>query len=102
MKKLKLLIAALDIVGGVNSVSAQEDVTAQYLTNADLSTVDNGWTYYSNDFKYTDWKTDGDVAVVEFYSSWTANPQSMETKNFKFSQTITMPAGDYRLAVNAF
>ena len=81
---------------------AQTDITSQYLKNADLSTVNSGWTYYSDSFKYTDWKTDGDVPVVEFYSNWTANPEAIARKDFKFSQKITLPAGDYRIAVNAF
>ena len=90
------------LLGFVSGIKAQEDVTSQYLSNADLSTVNSGWTYYSDAFKYTDWKTDGDVPVVEFYSQWSASPQSMTQKDFKFSQTVTLPAGDYRIAVNAF
>lgn len=102
MKKLKLFLVACAAMVGL-SVHAQEDVTSTYLTNADLSTVDNGWTYYSDAFKYTDWKTDGDVPVVEFYSQWNSgSPVSITQKDFKFSQTVTLPAGDYRIAVNAF
>ena len=82
--------------------NAQEDVTNEYLTNADLSTVDSGWDYYSDAFKYTDWKTDGEVAVVEFYSQWDDPIKDITQKDFKFSQTVTLPAGDYRIAVNAF
>lgn len=101
-QKLLLALLALFTLGGSN-LFAQEDITSQYLTNADLSTVDNGWTYYSDAFKYTDWKTDGDVPVVEFYSQWNSGASvSITQKDFKFSQTITLPAGDYRIAVNAF
>lgn len=101
-QKLLLALLALFTLGGSN-LYAQEDITSQYLTNADLSTVDNGWTYYSDAFKYTDWKTDGDVPVVEFYSQWNSGASvSITQKDFKFSQTITLPAGDYRIAVNAF
>lgn len=84
--------------------NAQTDITADKLTNAGLSTVDAGWTYYSDDFKYTDWKTDGDVPVVEFYSQWNAGASvPMEKqKDFKFSQKVTLAAGEYRIAVNAF
>ncbi len=80
---------------------AQEDITNDYLTNADLSTIDNGWAYYSDDFKYTNWITasnDTYTPAVEFYAGW----GNLEQTNFKFSQTITLPAGDYRIAVNAF
>ena len=99
--KRKLLFAAILIAGALGfNVNAQEDITSTYLTNADLSTVDNGWTYYSNDYKFQQWRT-GDAsksAAVEFYAGW----GSLEHTNFKFSQTITLPAGDYRIAVNAF
>ena len=99
----KAFTLALLAMLGVGSASAQEDITDQYLVNADLSTVNSGWTYFSESFKYTDWKTDGDVPVVEFYSQWNSgDPVSITQKDFKFSQTVTMPAGDYRIAVNAF
>jgi len=102
--KRKLLLAACLVAGALGfEANASTDITSTYLTNADLSTVDNGWTYYSDAFKYTDWKTDGDVPVVEFYSQWNNGaPVSITQKDFKFSQTVTMPAGYYRLAVNAF
>lgn len=82
------------------TVNAQEDITDQYLTNADLSEVNYGWTYYSDYYKYTAWLTGSSTesAAVEFYAGWA----SLENTDFKFSQTITLPAGDYRIAVNAF
>ena len=105
MRKLKLLImaCALLTLGGGNLLQAQTDVTSEYLTNADLSTVNSGWTYYSDAYKYTDWKTtEADIPVVEFYSQWNSGASvSITQKDFKFSQTITLPAGDYRIAVNA-
>lgn len=86
--------------GGEVTTSSPEDITDQYLTNADLSVEDNGWTYYSDSYKYQGWRTGDDTksAAVEFYAGW----GSLEHTNFKFSQTITLPAGDYRIAVNAF
>ena len=83
------------------SASAQEDITSQYLTNADLSTVDTGWTYYSDSYKYQGWRNHNTETVtpcVEFYAGW----GSLEHTDFKFSQSVTLPAGDYRIAVNAF
>ena len=86
---------------------AQEDVTAQYLKNADLMSLD-GWDYGDpfgeGVFNYTDWKTDGDVPVIEFYHSWSSNAGAEigTTKNFHFTQTVTLPAGNYRLKVNGF
>jgi hypothetical protein len=102
-KKLQFLSSLVVMLCMSIFANAQKDVTATYLTNADLSTVDNGWTYYSDAFKYTDWKTDGDVPVVEFYSQWNAGAsQSIAQKDFKFSQKVTLPAGVYRIVVNAF
>lgn len=90
-----MLIAVL----GVGTLSAQTDVTSTYLTNADLSKLD-GWTRSD----YTDWKTDGDANVIEFYHTWSSNPGAAigNTKDFHFKQTVTLPAGEYRLSVNAF
>jgi hypothetical protein len=98
--KRKLLFAAMLIAGALGfNVNAQEDITSTYLTNADLSTVDNGWTYYSDAYKYQQWRIgdDSKSSAVEFYAGW----GSLEHTNFKFSQTVTLPAGDYRIAVNA-
>ena len=51
MKKLKLFIAALALLGGENFANAQTDVTSTYLTNAgfetdgskDATTIPTGW-----------------------------------------------------------
>lgn len=81
-----LLVAGMLAVG--MGVQAKEDVTSKYLLNADLNSLD-GWNHVG----YTDWKTDGTVPVIEFWN-WSAQ--------FNFDQTIVLPAGDYRLAVNSF
>ena len=88
MKKLKLLIAFCALMLGWSSASAKTDVTSTYLKDADLASL-TGW---GNPGK-TDWKTDGAVNVVEFWN-W--------TNQFNFSQKVSLPAGYYRLAVNAF
>lgn len=87
MRKLKLFIAAAALLVSAG-MQAKTDVTATYLTDADLSAL-TGW---GNPGK-TDWKTDGAVNVVEFWN-WSTQ--------FNFSQTAQLPAGYYRLAVNAF
>lgn len=100
MMKRHLLFAMLCIVGALK-MSAQDDITSTYLTNADLSTVGTGWTYYSDAYKYGAWRnhnTETLTPCVEFYAGW----GSLEHTDFKFSQTVTLPAGDYRIAVNAF
>lgn len=103
MKKIKLFFILASLLIGEGSLWAQTDVTSEYLTNADLSTVNSGWTYYSDAYKYENWKTtEADIPVVEFYSQWNSGASvSITQKDFKFSQTITLPAGDYRIAVNA-
>lgn len=81
-----MLVAAMLAIG--MSVQAKEEVTDQYLTNADLYSLD-GWDQHG----YTAWKTDGAVPVIEFWN-W--------SNSFSFTQTITLPKGNYRLAVNSF
>ena len=105
MKKLKLFFAACALLLGVSNASAKTDVTSTYLTNAGLISLE-GWTidkgFGGNG--YTDWKTDGDVPVIEFYHTWSAKAGDPigTTKTFNFSQVANLPAGYYRLAVNAF
>lgn len=89
MKLLRLLTFTVCALLMGSTAFAQEDITDQYLANADLSTINGGWTNTG----YTAWKTDGAVPVVEFWN-W--------SNAFSFTQTITLPAGDYRLAVNSF
>lgn len=88
--KRKLLFAVMTLITGAwaLSASAQEDVTDTYLTNAGLSST-SGWTTGG----YTAHNTNGAVNVVEFWN-WSTQ--------FNFSQTVTLPAGNYRIAVNAF
>ena len=94
---------ALLAMFGVGSMNAQEDVTSQYLTNADLMSLD-GWSYGDDGYNYEAWRTDGDVPVIEFYHTWNSNAGAPigNTRHFHFTQTVTLPAGDYRISVNAF
>ena len=87
MRKFKLFMAACALFG-VTAAQARTDVTDTYLTDADLSSL-AGW----GDPGRTDWKTDGAVNVVEFWN-W--------SDQFSFTQTVNLPAGNYRLAVNSF
>ncbi len=99
-QKLHFLFSVMLLLLTSLSVRAQEDVTSQYLQNADLSVENTGWTYFSDAYKYGAWRLSGEgvTAAVEFYAGW----GSLEHTDFKFSQTVTLPAGDYRIAVNAF
>lgn len=106
MRKMKLLLALFALFVGTTASWAREDVTSTYLTNANLMSLE-GWTIDKEGFGgngYTDWKNDGDVPVIEFYHSWSSNAGAAigNTKTFNFSQKVNLPAGYYRLAVNAF
>ncbi len=81
-----LLVAAMFAVGV--SAQAKEDVTDNYLQNASLYSLD-GWQQGG----YTAWRNDGAVPVIEFWN-WSTP--------FSFTQTVTLPEGNYRLAVNSF
>lgn len=93
--------AANVVVSATFKEESPKNITNIYLVNADLSTIDNGWTYYSDAYKYQGWRNANNETVipgVEFYAGW----GSLEHTNFKFSQNVTLPAGDYRIVVNAF
>ncbi|MBQ7461938.1 MAG: DUF5013 domain-containing protein [Bacteroidaceae bacterium] len=109
MKKRKLLltIAAL-LCSAATWADVTLDITSTRLANANLSSL-TGWTlddsFNSNaeENDYTDYKTDGDANVIEFYSEWAASPGAMgTTKDFKIAQTITLTAGTYRLSAYGF
>ena len=104
MKKnlLQLLLLVVAMMAGI-SVQAKEDITAKYVKNADLSvdpkTDDNGWTLGDNWRQdYQKASDDTHVNVVEFYAGWGA----LDKTAYSMKQTIKLPAGYYRLAVNAF
>ncbi len=100
-KKLQFLFSMVALMLVATFAQAQEDVTALYVKNADLSSdvikTDNGWTCAWRQ-AYATAPDDSHVNVVEFYAGW----GSLEHKEFSVSQNITLPAGDYRIAVNAF
>ena len=83
--------------------NARTDVTNQYLQNADLKSLVK-WNYGDDGYNYTDWKKDGSVPVIEFYHTWSENPGTPigDTCNFHLTQAANLPAGDYRLVINAF
>ncbi len=120
MKHLRLFLVAIATVFGLG-VHAQVDITDDYLTNANLSSLD-GWSY--GDTRVST-KTDGVrsednslylyqqyrpeetgtmTPAIEFYHAWSGNAGAAigQTQNFHFTQTVTLPAGNYRIAVNAF
>lgn len=106
MKKLFFMLSLLTL--GVVGMNAQTDVTSQYLQSPGLTSLtgwDYGDTFGDETYNYTDWKTDGSVPVIEFYHTFSSTGAGLPigtTKNFHFSQTVTLPAGNYRITVNAF
>lgn len=103
MKTKKLLVALMAMLSS-SSLFAQVDVTEQYLTNASLASLD-GWTVTKtgagNNYAYN---TSGDTPVLEFYHTWNGNAGGSigTTQNFSITQTVNLPAGNYRLEVSAF
>lgn len=89
-------------------VQAQKDVTSQYITNATLSDGTNGWTKTHTKTQTTDDPADafsnsvqGNNTVgyaTEAYAGWGSLIQTA----YSMKQTITLPAGNYRLVCYAF
>ena len=99
MKKLLtfFLTMVLTIVGSVGAF-AEEDVTSQYI---------KAWTFASGDaVMIPTTRNSSGITVIEFYHSW--SPDAAGTlipagaKTFEMSQTVSLPAGVYRLEWPAF
>ncbi len=95
--------ALYDLSGGTWS-----DVTAQYLVNADFASIE-GWTiavdHVGESYGGTYYKLDAgtDPNTIEVYHTWGGSSTPLDqTKNFKFSQKLTLPAGEYCLKANGF
>ena len=95
MRKLKLLIAALALVGGSSVVNAQKDVTAQYITNATLSSLD-GWKNVNFNTPVRGNNTVG--YATECYEGW----DKVEKSEYSLTQKITLPKGNYTLVNYSF
>ncbi|MBR2184980.1 MAG: hypothetical protein IJ897_06110 [Prevotella sp.] len=109
MKKLKLLFATFALLLGVSNAMAQVDVTSTYLTNADFSSTD-GWTQtHSADYWSLGNGLIGTYAVANNKTSTTDDTHlateycfgiqcRWSTNYAQFTQTATLPAGNYLLA----
>lgn len=95
MKKrlTKLLLLAVMLVVGISAM-AQKDVTAQYITNATLSSLD-GWTNQNFNTPQKGNNTTG--YAVE---CWAGNP--LAKTGYSLTQTITLPKGHYTLVSYSF
>lgn len=124
MNRKLLLLAILLIVGAWGKTYAQgEEIT---FPNSGLTSLD-GWDYgdpkastkptgtndgvFNEDktvYYYQQWRgenTETMVPAIEFYHAWSGNAAGQDIGDkqyFHFSQKITLPAGNYRLKVNAF
>lgn len=102
------LICAVSAWGQAEEALYLDDVTSSYLSNADLMAL-NGWKFTSNrvNNKKSDYEnhvTTNAVPVIEFYHTWSSNAGAATSAayNFEMAQTVTLPAGKYRLATHAF
>ncbi|MBQ8675556.1 MAG: hypothetical protein IJ528_04935 [Bacteroidaceae bacterium] len=105
IKKLLTLAAAVLCAG---SMWAQKDVTSTYITNAKLSDGTNGWTKNFTKTTPTDDPADAfsksvqgnntEGYATEAYAGWGSLIQTA----YSMKQTITLPAGNYRLVCYAF
>lgn len=77
------------------SVQAQKDVTAQYITNATLSSL-AGWTNVNFNAPQQGNNTVGYAS--EAYAGW----GSLTLTNYSLTQNITLPAGHYTLVNYSF
>ncbi|MBQ9672212.1 MAG: hypothetical protein IJV34_05105 [Prevotella sp.] len=109
MRKLKLfLLTALTMLtGGGNLAWADDvtiDITSTRLIDANLSST-SGWTItktnVGNNYGHI---TDGEVPMIEFYHSWSANPGTSigSTQEFSITQPVTLTSGTYRLSAYGF
>lgn len=95
-KKLtKLLLLIVGLLVGVSAM-AQKDVTAQYITNATLSSLD-GWTA-AGAFGSTVQGNNTAGYATEAYAGW----NSLDLTSYSLTQDITLPAGHYTLVCYAF
>jgi hypothetical protein len=90
----KLLLLFVVMVVGVLSANAQKDVTAQYITNATLSSLD-GWT----NANFND-PVRGNNTAGYAVECWAGNPLSKT--EYSLTQKITLPKGSYTLVSYSF
>ena len=78
-------------------MNAQRDVTSKYITNATLSDGTNGWVVSNFNAPQQ-----GKNAVGYASECWAGNGASANPASYSLTQTITLPAGNYRLVNYSF
>lgn len=83
--------------GSATIGSPWEDVTSTYITNANLTST-TGWTINNQSGKPTAGASNKDAYAIEFYAGWSAT----DVTSYSALQSVTLPAGTYKLTSNAF
>lgn len=120
MKKLKLIMTAYALLGGISLASAQTDVTATYITNAGFETDGakseskddgniTGWTFTGyNDKTVYGVSNGGDISWITGVSATEGSCfaairhrwESGDQRESNLTQTVTLPKGKYTLKVD--
>lgn len=109
MRKLKLLLATCALLfGGVNSASAETDVTASYIGNLDWIAGTNGEAYGHQESNGIGWWNNQTTGLTgwhafvkngDAYESWTG---SFGGAGVMMGRTMVLPEGNYTLSFKAF
>lgn len=83
--------------GSASIGSPWEDVTSTYITNANMSST-TGWTIKNQNGNPTAGSSNKDAYAIEFYAGWS----NADVKSYSALQSITLPAGTYKLTSHAF
>ncbi|MBQ3780568.1 MAG: hypothetical protein II801_02140, partial [Bacteroidaceae bacterium] len=96
MKTKNFIITLVALLAFAGNAMAQRDITSQYITNAKLSDGLNGWT--NNNFNAPQRGNNTEGYASECYAGW----GGLEKTAYSLKQTITLPAGNYRLVNYSF
>ena len=83
--------------GSASIGSPWEDVTSTYITNANMSST-TGWTIKNQNGNPTAGASNKDAYAIEFYAGW----DNVNVTSYSALQSITLPAGTYKLTSQAF
>ena len=83
--------------GSASIGSPWEDVTSTYITNANMSST-TGWTVKNQNGNPTAGSSNKDAYAIEFYAGWS----NADITSYYALQSITLPAGTYKLTSHAF
>lgn len=103
MKNRLLVVVALVVAAATTRAEdVWTDITARLINNADLASGTAGWTIEGEGWT-PDKSTDGhNTHIVEQFAGWAANTNRLPSdKPFAIRQSLTLPAGTYRLEAYA-